>query len=134
MKGKFHELIKSLPQSVTRRPAIKRYGVGLAGIALACFGLAHKAAGASRQGYCKYVVTFTGGYYTGTCLDFNGCVQAASADCPSYGTPLDNNGAKWGSRAAVLAWTEGVSAPSLYDPGTRAGSHILFTTDLTRYV
>ena len=44
MNNKFDELTKSLAQSVTRRAALKKFGVGLAGMALACFGLANKAA------------------------------------------------------------------------------------------
>ena len=43
MNHKFHELTKSLAQSVTRRAALKKFGVGLAGLALACFGLANPA-------------------------------------------------------------------------------------------
>ncbi len=43
MNKKFDELTKSIAQSVTRRAALKRFGVGLAGMALACFGLANKA-------------------------------------------------------------------------------------------
>jgi hypothetical protein len=46
MKDKFNrfdELAKSVAQSVTRRNALKRFGVGLAGMALACFGLPNKA-------------------------------------------------------------------------------------------
>jgi hypothetical protein len=43
MNNKFDELTKSLAQSVTRRGALKKFGVGLAGMALACFGLANKA-------------------------------------------------------------------------------------------
>ena len=43
MNNKFDELTKSLAQSVTRRAALKTFGVGLAGMALACFGLANKA-------------------------------------------------------------------------------------------
>ena len=43
MDNKFDELAKRLAQSATRRQALKRFGVGLAGIALACFGLANKA-------------------------------------------------------------------------------------------
>ena len=39
MNNKFDELTKSLAQSVTRRAALKQFGVGLAGLALACFGL-----------------------------------------------------------------------------------------------
>src|SRR5436190_9166545 len=45
MNMKFEELTRSLAQSVTRRTALRKFGVGLAGIALACFGLANKAAG-----------------------------------------------------------------------------------------
>jgi hypothetical protein len=40
---KFDELAKGLAQSVTRRQALKRFGLGLAGMALACFGLANRA-------------------------------------------------------------------------------------------
>jgi hypothetical protein len=32
-----------MAQSVTRRAALKRFGVGFAGMALACFGLANRA-------------------------------------------------------------------------------------------
>src|SRR5256886_6787677 len=46
------ELTKSLAQSVTRRAALKKFGVGLAGMALACFGLAHKAAANNRCNVC----------------------------------------------------------------------------------
>ena len=48
MNNKFDELTKSLAQSVTRRAALKKFGVGLAGMALACFGLANKAGGGQR--------------------------------------------------------------------------------------
>jgi len=43
MNNKFDELTKQMAQSVTRRAALKKFGVGLAGMALACFGLANKA-------------------------------------------------------------------------------------------
>jgi len=43
MNNKFDELTKSLAQSVTRRAALKKFGVGLAGMALACLGLANSA-------------------------------------------------------------------------------------------
>src|SRR5215468_3185654 len=39
MNHQFDELTKSLAQSVTRRAALKKFGVGLAGLALARFGL-----------------------------------------------------------------------------------------------
>jgi hypothetical protein len=43
MSNKFDEMAKGLAQSVTRRQALKKFGLGLAGMALACFGLAGKA-------------------------------------------------------------------------------------------
>ena len=49
MNNKFDELTKSMAQSVTRRAALKKFGVGLAGMALTCFGLANKA----EAGGCK---------------------------------------------------------------------------------
>ena len=52
MNNKFDELAKGLAQSVTRRQALKRFGVGLAGMALACFGLASKAE--ADQCSCHY--------------------------------------------------------------------------------
>jgi hypothetical protein len=43
MTTKFDELTKAMAQSVTRRAALKRLGISLAGMALACFGLADVA-------------------------------------------------------------------------------------------
>jgi hypothetical protein len=43
MTDQFDELTKGMAQSVTRRGALKKFGLGLAGIALACFGLPNKA-------------------------------------------------------------------------------------------
>jgi len=52
MNHQFDELTKSLAQSVTRRAALKKFGVGLAGMALACFGLANKAGAVDRFQKC----------------------------------------------------------------------------------
>jgi hypothetical protein len=43
MNDKFDELAKGLAQSATRRQALKKFGIGIAGIALAALGLARKA-------------------------------------------------------------------------------------------
>ena len=51
MNIKFDELTKSMAQSVTRRAALKKFGAGLAGMALACFGLANNAS--ADKGGCK---------------------------------------------------------------------------------
>jgi hypothetical protein len=57
MNNKFDELSKSMAQSVTRRAALKKFGAGLAGMALACFGLVPKSEGGKslppRQGTVK---------------------------------------------------------------------------------
>jgi hypothetical protein len=49
MNNKFDELTKQMAHSVTRRGALKKFCVGLAGLTLACFGLANKA----KAGGCK---------------------------------------------------------------------------------
>ena len=49
MNNKFDELTKNMAQSVTRRAALKKFSVGLAGMALACFGLANKAEAGRRR-------------------------------------------------------------------------------------
>ncbi len=43
MNDKFDELTMSMAQSVTRRGALKKFGIGFAGFALASLGLANKA-------------------------------------------------------------------------------------------
>jgi hypothetical protein len=48
MNNQFDELTKSLAQSVTRRAALKKFSIGLTGMALACLGLANKAEGRPR--------------------------------------------------------------------------------------
>jgi hypothetical protein len=45
MNNKFDELTRQMAQSVTRRAALKKFGVGLAGIALAFFGASEAEAG-----------------------------------------------------------------------------------------
>ena len=49
MNNKFDEMTKGLAQSVARRSALKKFGLGLIGTALASLGLADKA----RAGHCK---------------------------------------------------------------------------------
>lgn len=58
MNNKFDELAKGMAQSVTRRGAFKKFGVGLAGMALAYLGLANKGAAAQKgiPGWCDLSV------------------------------------------------------------------------------
>jgi len=53
MNNKFDELAKNMAQSITRRGALKRFGVGLAGVVLAALGLPTKAhAGKNCENHC----------------------------------------------------------------------------------
>ncbi len=49
MSHKFDELAKGMAKSVTRRQALKKFGVGVAGMALACFGLANRTRGGTTS-------------------------------------------------------------------------------------
>ena len=51
MNNQFDELAKNMAQSVTRRGALKKFGVGLAGIALATLGLPNKVEASRRKCY-----------------------------------------------------------------------------------
>jgi len=52
MNDKFDQLAKSVAGSVTRRQAFRRFGLGLVGMALACFPLSSKAACLSSGSPC----------------------------------------------------------------------------------
>ncbi len=51
MNDQFDELTKDLAQSVTRRGALKKFGVGLVGVALAIMGLPNRA----EARHCKSI-------------------------------------------------------------------------------
>ncbi len=53
MNDKFDELTKGLALSVTRRAALKKFGIGLAGIALAALGLVTKAQAGNKHYHCN---------------------------------------------------------------------------------
>jgi hypothetical protein len=71
MNNKFDELTKQMAQSVTRRAALRKFGVGLAGMALACFGLANKG---TAQSAC-----IPSGYSLGRYND--ACKDCCSGSC-----------------------------------------------------
>ena len=81
MNTRFDELAKGLAQSVTRRQALKQFGVGLAGMALACFGLANRVE-ASGGGCGKYgsACKSYADCCSGVCLNGK-CGCNTSADC-----------------------------------------------------
>jgi len=85
MNNQFDELTKSMAQSVTRRAALKKFGIGLACMALAGFGLANKAKAtgcAKYQGSCVTNSDCCSGYcFQGACR----CVK--HKDCKGTKTP-----------------------------------------------
>ena len=78
MNNKFDELTKSMAQSVTRRAALKKFGVGLAGMALACFGLANKGEADPKP--------------PGTCLPLSYQCKNHSDCCSGYCSRPTKNG------------------------------------------
>ena len=93
MNNQFDDLTKSLAQSVTRRAGLKKFGVGLAGMALACFGLANKSIGATFAGYCEVMSrphSLTKGnkwMLTGYCISVDPatgvCAAGSTSGCPA---------------------------------------------------
>jgi len=67
MNNRFDELTKSLAQSVTRRSALKKFGVGLAGIALTAVGLANKGHSQSECLPYRYQCTRNSDCCSGHC-------------------------------------------------------------------
>ena len=102
MNNQFDELTKGLAQSVTRRAALKNLGVGLAGMALACFGLANKAAAGPRGSDCGCLndADCKGSYYcySGTCLP-DWCNVVSNPHC-CKGNPLKGN------KGGTTGWPE----------------------------
>ena len=91
MNTKFDELTKNLARAVTRRGALKEFGVGLAGLALAALGLTQRAEAAARPfciptgSRCQHHVPCCSGICSnGACVcgpSLSGCFT--SADCCS---------------------------------------------------
>jgi hypothetical protein len=84
VNNKFDELAKGLAQSVTRRQAFKKFGVGIAGMALACFGLVDKAE--ASGGGCKTYGSGCKSYAdccSGICLNGK-CGCRSYADCVGH--------------------------------------------------
>jgi len=80
MNDKFDELAKSMAQSVARRGALKKFGGGLLGLALAALGLPNQAS-ASRP--CASTADCPPKKATSVTLD--GACQLATAHNPTVG-------------------------------------------------
>ena len=83
MNHQFDELTKGLAQLVTRRAALKKFGVGLLAAIAASLGMKNASAApaaAKRTGYCE-VYGLESPFYTGTCWDPATCQYGTSSDC-----------------------------------------------------
>ena len=80
MNDKFDELAKSLAQSVTRRGALKKFSLGLAGIALGMLGMVNKAEAASSRciNECRHACR---SYRKGS-PDWEWCFYTCVGNCP----------------------------------------------------
>ena len=79
MNDKFDELAKGMAQPVTRRGALKKFGLGLAGIALASLGLASKAyADPKPRHHCYCHKPY---YGCPQDVNFSNCVGACHYQC-----------------------------------------------------
>lgn len=72
MNDKFDELAKGLAQSVTRRGALKKFGLGIACMAIALLGLANKAEATPKPFHCRCARPYDG--CDPTKPDFYDCV------------------------------------------------------------
>jgi hypothetical protein len=80
MNNKFDELTKAMAQSVTRRAALKKFGVGLVGMALACCGITGKAQAHKCVKYGDPCST-NGDCCSGYCGSDGTCWCVSSSDC-----------------------------------------------------
>ena len=84
MNNKFDELAKGLAQSVTRREAFKKFGLGMLWAAVGSLGMRRASAGqAYMHGYCTYDSNLA---YNGYCVDPNTCQTLYDpVECPIGG-------------------------------------------------
>ena len=87
MNNKFDELAKNLAQSVTRRRALRRFGVGVGAFLLAAVGLKDtaNAIGGTKPGKQKHqgccVADPSTGYLSGLCVNCTSGLANYCADC-----------------------------------------------------
>jgi len=87
MNNKFDELTKQMAQSVTRRAALKKFGISLAGMALACFGLAGRAQADPKKKNC-----LQSGFWCYEEFDAAGSLKYCQKCCNGYTCRLETLG------------------------------------------
>jgi len=85
MSTKFDELTKAMSQSVTRRAAPKKFGIGLAGMALACFGLPNKVQAGHSCALSGGLCTKNNDCCTGYCRPDHTCGCLSNSGCRKEG-------------------------------------------------
>jgi hypothetical protein len=82
MNNKFDELTKAMAQSITRRGALKKFGVGVVAVLAASLGVESLSAAPPPKstGFCE-VFGLEDVSYTGTCWDPVTCQYGTSLDC-----------------------------------------------------
>ena len=108
MNHKFDELTRSMAQSVTRRSALKKFGFGLASMALACFGLANKGVANPTGSGCGCLSNAdcngSSYCYGGVCLP-NWCNILANPHCCKHGkTAWPTCASTWGIHAQYCSF------------------------------
>ena len=78
MNNQFDELTKALAQSVTRRGALKKFGLGLAGALLVSVGLTNKAEAASSTRCYKHCQCACAKTYPRGTPDWDECWQVCA--------------------------------------------------------
>ncbi len=83
MNDKFDELAKGLAQSVTRRGVLKKFGLGLAGVALATFGLTNTAEAGSDNKCVNRCKNDCAKIYKRGTLNWEFCWTSCAGGCPT---------------------------------------------------
>ena len=95
MNDKFDELAKNMAQAVTRRQALRRFGIGVSAFLLAALALPRRASASkdhgkdTLSGYCT--VNSSTGTLAGTCYDCKSGALGVSPDCAAGATASVSN-------------------------------------------
>ena len=83
MNHKFDDFTKSMAQSVTRRAALKQFGLWLVAATAAGLGMTSAKAALKAQAYCEVTADFVTGSqrYTGQCVDAATCQTGTTSLC-----------------------------------------------------
>ncbi len=81
MNDKFDELAKNMAQSVTRRQALRRFTVGLAGVVIGSLGAANTSRADPWKPHCKHIACDCSKAYGGCGFQDYACLQCCGPYC-----------------------------------------------------